>query len=387
MMQGDSLGYYEALEIPTDAGAETIKQQYHLLAKRWHPDRNTDESAPERFQKISVAYNILKEPESRLKYDLLSYAYDAAHFPDMNNLKIYTSRIGNEEIDLRHIKLYKETGKILTHSEEEVQEICNYKEAKQLTLKTSVHNWLLGWWSLSGIAKNLKALMINYEKVLSDYSGNFTLLTHNMLAYAQEQRYDEAHACGRLALRYAVPKAKSLVEEFMKNLPYQRDYIYPQWSKNSFRAVQSIIPICLLIAGCIVGSTRVMSIEEFNKLWHSSDKINYFQEVRFNGGGSTVDDLVVSKVVSIPVNTEDLSNLYHLTKDCRVMYGPDDNFDVLKELPARTTVRLTGFTPDEKWARVMIDNGEMGFVKYEDIKRGIGKDIPEDSQIYTDSSL
>jgi len=383
MMQGDSLGYYEVLEVQPEAGAETIKQQYHLLAKRWHPDHNTDETAAERFQKISVAYNILKDEKSRLKYDILSYAYDKAHFPDMNNLKIYTSNAGNEEIDLRHLKLEKITGKLITHTEKTITEICNYQEAKRLALKTSVHNWVCGWWSLGGILATLKAIKQNYKKALSDYAGNFTLLAHNMLAYGQVERYDEAHACGRLALRYAVPQAKHLVEQYMATLPYQRDYIYRPWNNFGLKSVQLLIPLCALIILLVMSSSRVMTTAEFNRLWKSDNSINYFQEVRFNGGGQTVDDLVVSKVVSIPTDTEDLSKLYHLTTETKVMYGPDEGFDVLKMLPAQTTIRLTGYTPDEKWARIMIDNGEMGFVKYNAIKQGIGKEIPEDSKIYT----
>lgn len=63
------------------------------------------------------------------------------------------------------------------------------------------------------------------------------------------------------------------------------------------------------------------------------------------------------------------------------MYGPSADFDVIKILPAATTVRLTGYTPDNVWARVMIDNGETGFVYYEDIAQGIGKEIPFGSSI------
>ena len=383
MINGDSLGYYDALEVPQNAGTETIKQQYYILAKKWHPDHNENENAAERFQKISVAYNILKDDASRLKYDLLSQAYDAAHFPDINNLKIYTNQRGDQELDLRHIKLLQVRGLIVKHKTKELKEICNYKEAKKFVLKVSLQNWLLGWWSLTGIIANIQAISNNYKKALADYAGNFTLLSHNMLAYAQEQRYDEAYACARLALRYANPRQKQLVEQYMETIPYQRDYIFPQWKAAAFKIPQLIMPMILLIGVMLAGSSKVVTMEEFNKLWASNNKINYFQEVRFRGGGQTVDDMVVSKVVSVPYDTDNFENLYHLNKDSHIMYGPDDNFDVLAELPARTTVRLTGYTPDEQWARIMIDNGEMGFIPYKNINKGIDKEIPEDSKIYT----
>ena len=383
MMKGDSLGYYEVLEIDSQAGQETIKQQYYRLAKKWHPDHNPDPEAEAKFQKVSIAYNILRDNKQRLKYDILSQAYDKSHFPDMDNLKIYTNHAGNEEVDLRHIRLIKVTGKILTYTERQIAEICNYKEAVKLGFKTSVHNWLLGWWNIGAIPANIKALVNNQQKILTNYAENFTLLAHNMLAYGEANRYDEAYASGRLALRYASPDQAKLIQQYMDTLPYMRDYIYPQWKIRKFKIVQMAIPMLILCCGILLSGTSVITTEEFNRLWKTRNNIDYFQEVRFQSGGRTVDDMVVSKVVSIPVDTENLSHLYHLTTTERVMYGPDKDFDVLATLPAQTTVRLTGYTPDEQWARIMIDNGEMGFIPFAQIKRGQGKDIPDGSKIYT----
>ena len=86
--------------------------------------------------------------------------------------------------------------------------------------------------------------------------------------------------------------------------------------------------------------------------------------------------------MSIPVDKSDISKLYHLQTAAKVMYGPGEDFDVLKELPAQTTVRLTGKTPDNAWSRVMIDNGEMGFVRGEVLEQGIGAEIPYGSEIF-----
>ena len=63
------------------------------------------------------------------------------------------------------------------------------------------------------------------------------------------------------------------------------------------------------------------------------------------------------------------------------MYGPSDDFDMIKVLDKGTTVRLTGVTPDREWARIMIDNGESGFIHYDTIKQGIGNEIPYGSSI------
>ena len=78
----DAKGYYEVLEVTPNATVLQIKQQYYDRAKFWHPDHNEDPNAVEIFQKISVAYDILKDQKSRLRYDLLSLIYEEKDFPE-----------------------------------------------------------------------------------------------------------------------------------------------------------------------------------------------------------------------------------------------------------------------------------------------------------------
>lgn len=62
--------YYEVLGVPRDADEKQIKSAYRKLARRFHPDANTGEpNAEERFKEITEAYEVLKDPEKRAKYD------------------------------------------------------------------------------------------------------------------------------------------------------------------------------------------------------------------------------------------------------------------------------------------------------------------------------
>lgn len=61
--------YYEVLGIPRHASAADIRDAYRALAMRWHPDRNPDPDALERFKRINVAYQTLSDPESRRRHD------------------------------------------------------------------------------------------------------------------------------------------------------------------------------------------------------------------------------------------------------------------------------------------------------------------------------
>ena len=50
---------HSVLGLAPDAGAADLKRAYRRLAMRWHPDRNSDPAAPERFRQIRAAYEQL----------------------------------------------------------------------------------------------------------------------------------------------------------------------------------------------------------------------------------------------------------------------------------------------------------------------------------------
>ncbi len=60
---------YEILGVSREASADEIKKSYRKLARQYHPDVNADSEAEERFKEISVAYEILSDPQKRQQYD------------------------------------------------------------------------------------------------------------------------------------------------------------------------------------------------------------------------------------------------------------------------------------------------------------------------------
>jgi len=61
---------YEVLGVPRTAGDAEIKKAYRRLARKSHPDVNPgDAGAQKRFQEIAAAYEVLKDPKRRERYD------------------------------------------------------------------------------------------------------------------------------------------------------------------------------------------------------------------------------------------------------------------------------------------------------------------------------
>lgn len=66
---------YEVLGVERNADQNTIKRAYRKLAMMYHPDRNPDDpDAPERFKEATEAYEILRDPETRARYDRFGHA-------------------------------------------------------------------------------------------------------------------------------------------------------------------------------------------------------------------------------------------------------------------------------------------------------------------------
>ena len=60
--------YYEILGVSPDAGAEEIKRAYRQLARRYHPDISGDDRGAA-FLEIARAYDVLRDPARRRRYD------------------------------------------------------------------------------------------------------------------------------------------------------------------------------------------------------------------------------------------------------------------------------------------------------------------------------
>ncbi len=362
----DALGYYKVLEVDSSTDEKTLKIKYRDLAKLWHPDFNKAENAMEHFQKLSVAYDVLKDKNSRLIYDLLSEVYTSDNFPDMQNLNVLKDKYNKENPLVRVIFLRKIIGKITRYNVSEDRLVCTYEQARQEALAYSLSNWFLGWWHPKALVKNVRALIDNFRNIGQNNQDNLLLLVHNAVAFEQDGKPRQAMVSALQAMEYADGEQRELLERFIKKLGISKPDKIPSWRLLPLKLVQLIVPFLILLSVLYPFAQQLSLVRYMQK----ENEVTYFQKVKFNGGGEIVDDVVVSKIFSIPVNVADDSKLYHFSQDTKIMYGPGEEFDVMANGQKDQTVRITGFTLDKSWYRVMLDSGEMGFVPDKILRRG-----------------
>lgn len=61
--------YYKIMGLDRHVSQEEIKRAYRKLARKYHPDVSKELNAESKFKELGEAYEVLKDPEKRAKYD------------------------------------------------------------------------------------------------------------------------------------------------------------------------------------------------------------------------------------------------------------------------------------------------------------------------------
>lgn len=96
--------YYEILGVKRDASQEEVQKAFRKLARKYHPDVNKEAGAEDKFKELNEAYEVLRDPEKRKRYDTLGPNWhtgqDFQPPPDWGNGQ-YTFRQGPGGFEFR----------------------------------------------------------------------------------------------------------------------------------------------------------------------------------------------------------------------------------------------------------------------------------------------
>ena len=101
--------FYDILELPVEASTGQIKKAYFMKARKCHPDKHPDDpEAEEMFKQISVAYEVLSDPEKREMYHI--HGKGAMEFGDVDPRAMFAMLFGGGRFDtyIGEIALFSE---------------------------------------------------------------------------------------------------------------------------------------------------------------------------------------------------------------------------------------------------------------------------------------
>ncbi len=76
------MDHYKTLQVSRNAESEVIEKAYKALSLKYHPDTaaaDQREKATRRMQRINAAYDVLRDPARRRRYDREHPASDQEH--------------------------------------------------------------------------------------------------------------------------------------------------------------------------------------------------------------------------------------------------------------------------------------------------------------------
>jgi DnaJ-class molecular chaperone len=124
---------YEVLHIKPTASESEIKKAYYNLSKKYHPDKNPDSNANQKFQEINSAYNLLMDEKIRRKYIEMNHEQKSKFQTILEN--IFSNNFKIDELKNLGFTFTKKDWEYLEKNYNKIIDGLNFKELFELLTK------------------------------------------------------------------------------------------------------------------------------------------------------------------------------------------------------------------------------------------------------------
>ena len=125
----DSYDYYKTLGILKQASSIEVKIAYRRLARKYHPDRNSDVS-DDVMKNINIAFEVLSDPDKRKEYD--EKIIDRA----LENSDKVDNRHDNDDANRGNHQSYDEIGSPSSYGDTAVDHFSSYYSIDDMYFKS-----------------------------------------------------------------------------------------------------------------------------------------------------------------------------------------------------------------------------------------------------------
>lgn len=347
----DPKGYYAVLGLAPGAEASAIKAAYRERVKEVHPDRNSSAGAAEEFQRLSEAYQVLRDMVRRAEYDSACPSRPPGLADDDSSapaVPLACGTCGKVTAQPRYVIFHRVKSYLLWAKRGRVEGIFCRDCADRAAVRASTATWAWGWWSPPGLVLTPLALLRNLLGGTKPARDNARLLLRQARAFLERGELDIARSLADQAVRYARdPASLQRVEDLRFSTagsPGRR--LKDRWRIGGGAFVAQLMP---LLALPVVAGLFVLI---WNKPW---------------------DAPVSAGAAGIHVVPAELGEIRHVAVDeIKVRQAPADGAPVVALLDRFATATVVGAPEDTQWTKVRTPSGILGWVPSRALYVGTG---------------
>ena len=344
----DPQGLYGILGVGPLADLTEIRAAFRKKVKLVHPDFNPADDAPQRFQTLTNAYRILRDPVMRGRYDAGAIALAPLSVVDIEDddaAPLDCSRCGRVTAQPRYLIFQRVKSSLWRARRTTIRGIFCRDCADRTAIAATTLTWLQGWWAVDGPVHTVKALWTNLKGGIRPEPENLGVLLHQAHAFLALGEPDIAWSLAGQAEAFAAnarDRARIAAIRDEAGRPARR--LRNRWSSwSAARFIQAMPLAALALAIMVAAAVPVLRSH--------TDEVS----------------------AGITMHTPRTGEVRHVAVELlKLRQGPGTDAPVLEILDRFTTVTVLGTTEGGEWTRVAIPNGMSGFVPARYLFAGAG---------------